>query len=215
MTAKQSVRVGPWVVIALSFLVGLAAYWRIPLDGRDDRLFFRLEIAFALPATTLVLYLLFRSLWRHDRIRTGNGAFEATYHAIVFRTMAFVFAMHALLMLALTDVMDVIGTHTWGKRVVVIMLGLVIMAIGNLLPRTRPNIAFGLRTDLTLTNPQLWQRVHRVGGYAAVGLGVVILLMGLTAANQKLAGAMVLPGVAVAVAIVYVSYRRYAHASLG
>jgi hypothetical protein len=212
MTTRKRTLAGSWIVIALSFLVGLAAYWRIPLDGRDDRLFFRLEIAFALPAATLVVYLLFRSLWRHDRIRTGNGAFEATYHAIVFRTMVFVFAMHALLMLALTDVMDVIGTHTWGKRVVVVMLGLAIMAIGNLLPRTRPNIAFGLRTDLTLTNPQLWQKVHRVGGYAAVGLGAVILMMGVTAANQNLAGAMVLPGAAVAAGIVYLSYRRYASA---
>ena len=212
MTSKKRTQIGSLVIIALGFLVGLAAYWRIPLDGRDDRLFFRLEIAFALPATTLVLYLLFRSLWRHDRIRTGNGAFEATYHAIVFRTIAFVFAIHALLMLALTDVMDVIGTHTWGKRVVVVMLGLAIMAIGNLLPRTRPNIAFGLRTDRTLTNPTLWQQVHRVGGYAAVGLGAVILLMGVLAANQNLAGALVLPGAALATAIVYISYRRYAGA---
>ena len=209
MTGKQHVRTGPLVVIALGFLVGLAAYWRIPLDPRDNRPFFRIEIAFALPLATLILYLLFRSLWRHDRVRTGNGAFEATYYAIVFRTMVFVFAMHALLMLALTDVMDVIGTHTWGKRVVVIMLGLAIMAIGNLLPRTRPNIAFGLRTDRTLANPQLWQQVHRVGGYAAVALGAVILTMGVLAANQNLAGALVLPGAGLAAGIVYLSYRRY------
>ena len=184
MTAKQHVRIGPWILIALSFLVGLAGYWRIPLDPRDDRLFFRLEIAFALPATTLVFYLLFRSLWRHDRIRTGNGAFEATYHAIVFRTMAFVFAMHALLMLALTDAMDVIGTHTWGKRLVVVMFGVAMMAIGNLLPRTRPNIAFGIRTKRTLSDPQLWRRVHRAGGYAAVALGVIVIVAGLFAHNR-------------------------------
>ena len=212
MTATHNVRIGPLVVIVFSFLVGLAAYWRIPLDPRDERLFFRLEIAFALPAATLVLYLLFRSLWHHDRIRTGNGAFEATYHAIVFRTMVFVCAMHALLMLALTDVMDVIGTHIWGKRIVVVMLGLAIMAIGNLLPRTRPNIAFGLRTDRTLTNPQLWQQVHRVGGYAAVGLGALILIMGVIAANQTFVAAIVPPGVALALLLVYLSYRRYASA---
>src|SRR5213078_1621774 len=122
MTSKRN-RVGPIVVIVLSFLVGIAAYVKIPANAIDQMRFIREEIAFALPMTVLVIYLIFRSLWRHDRIRTGNGAFEATYHAIVFRTMLFVFAMNTLLMIALTDVMDILGTHTWGKRVVVVMLG--------------------------------------------------------------------------------------------
>jgi uncharacterized membrane protein len=212
MTARRNPHIGPFLVIALGFLVGALAYPYIPADAIEQLRWIRFEIAFGLPIAVLVIYLIFRSLWRHDRIRTGNGAFEATYHAIVFRTMVFVCAMHALLMLALTDVMDVVGTHAWGKRIVVVMLGLAIMAVGNLLPRTRPNIAFGLRTDRTLTNPILWQQVHRVGGYAAVGLGAVILIMGLIAANQNLAGALVIPGVGFAVAIVYISYRKYASA---
>src|ERR1041385_5034280 len=139
MAGKHNPNVAPLVVIAFSFLVGLLAYPGIPGNAIDQMRGARFEIAFALPIAVLLLHLIFRSLWRHDRIRTGNGAFEVTYQAIVFRTMVFVFAMHALLMLALTDVMDVLGTHTWGKRVVVVMLGLAIMAIGNLLPRTRPN----------------------------------------------------------------------------
>ena len=171
----------------------------------------RVEIAFALPATILVIHLIFRSLWRHDRIRTGNGAFEATYNAIVFRTMVFVFAMHALLMIALTDVMNVLGTHTWGKRIVVVMLGLTFIAIGNLLPRTRPNIAFGVRTKRTLASPQLWQQVHRVGGYTTVALGAVTLVAGLVITNNA-AGGFVLLAAGIAAGIVFMSYRRYARA---
>jgi uncharacterized membrane protein len=171
----------------------------------------RAQIAFSLPTAIVVIYLIFRSLWRHDRIRTGNGAFEATYHAIVFRTMLFVFAMHALLMLALTDVMDVAGSHTWGKRVVVVMLGVTIIAIGNLLPRTRPNIAFGVRTARTLGNAQLWQQVHRVGGYTTVGLGAAILIGGLVITNNA-AGGFVLLAAAIAAAVVFVSYRKYVNA---
>jgi uncharacterized membrane protein len=211
MTARRRVHAASIATIVLGFVIGAAAYRKIPAEAIDQMRFIRWEIAFALPATILILYLIFRSLWRHDRIRTGNGAFEGTYYAIVFRTMVFVLAMHTLLMIALTDVMDVLGTHTWGKRLVVVMLGLTFMAIGNLLPRTRPNIAFGLRTSRTLANARLWQQVHRVGGYATVGLGFAILITGLVE-TQKLAGALVLPGVAVAVAIVYVSYRKYANA---
>jgi uncharacterized membrane protein len=211
MTTRRRSQIGPIAVIVLAYLVGIAAYPNIPGNAIDQMTGARAQIAFSLPTTILIIYLIFRSLWRHDRIRTGNGAFEATYHAIVFRTMLFVFAMDALLMLALTDVMDVVGTHVWGKRVVVVLLGLTIIAIGNLIPRTRPNIAFGIRTARTLSNAQVWQQVHRAGGYTTVGLGVAILIGGIVMTGNT-AGGFVLLAAGVAAAIVYVSYRKYANA---
>jgi uncharacterized membrane protein len=211
MTMKRKVHAREILVIVLGYLVGLAAYPFIPGNAIDHMRGARAQIAFSLPTALLVIFLIFRSLWRHDRVRTGNGAFEATYDAIVFRSMLFVFAMNALLMLALTDVMDVIGTHAWGKRVVVAMLGLTIIAIGNLLPRTRPNIAFGLRTKRTLSNSQLWQQVHRVSGYVTVGLGAAILIAGLVVSNNLAAGLVPL-FTGIAAAVVYASYRKYANA---
>jgi uncharacterized membrane protein len=211
MTAKRTSQIGPLVVIALSFLVGAAAYPSLPADALDNKLSLQIEVAFALPATVLVLHLLFRSLWRHDRIRTGNGAFEATYHAIVFRTMVFVLAMHALLMLALTDAMNSFGSHTWGKRVVVVMFGLLFIAVGNLLPRTRPNIALGLRTKRTLANLQVWQQVHRVSGYVAVLFGAVTTIAALAVSRNLMTGVMSLSAL-LGIIAVFVSYRRAAHA---
>jgi uncharacterized membrane protein len=200
-------------VIVLGYLVGAAAYPNIPGEAIDHMRGVRVEIAFALPTTILVIYVLFRSLWHHDRVRTGNGAFEATYQAIIFRVMLFVFAMNALLMIALTDVMDVIGSHTWGKRVVVVMLGLTFVGVGNLLPRTRPNIAFGLRTARTLANAQLWQQVHRVSGYVTVAFGAVVAIAGFMAPlRDAVAGLISLAGVAAVIAV-FVTYRRYANAS--
>ena len=212
MTTRRRINVGPLAVIALGFLVGAAAYPFIPGAAIDHMRGARAQIAFSLPATTLIMYLLFRSLWRHDRVRTGNGAFEATYHAIVFRALLFVLAMHTLLMIGLIDVMDTLGTHHWGKRLVVVMLGMTIIAIGNLLPRTRPNIAFGFRTPLTLSNTQLWKHVHRVGGYATVVLGAAVLVAGLIATNTNGVAALLFPAIGLAVGVVYVSYRRQANA---
>jgi uncharacterized membrane protein len=145
-------------------------------------------------------------------VRTGNGAFEATYHAIVFRVMLFVFAMNALLMIALTDAMDVIGSHIWGKRVVVVMLGLTFVAVGNLLPRTRPNIALGIRTARTLTNSRLWQQVHRISGYTAVAFGVIVVIAGLMAPMRDAAAGLLSLAAVAAVVVVFVTYRRYASA---
>lgn len=208
---KRFTHVPSIAVIALGYLVGIAAYPYIPGNAIDHMRGARAQIAFSLPTATLIIYVLFRNLWSHDRVRTGNGAFEATYHAIVFRALLFVFAMNALLMVALTDAMDVVGSHIWGKRVVVVMLGLTFMAIGNLLPRTRPNIALGIRTARTLASTQIWQRVHRAIGYITVGLGTAILIAGLVATN-KTAGGFVSLAAGTAAAVIVLTYRRYARA---
>jgi hypothetical protein len=210
-TTTRHIHARSIAVIVLGFLVGVAAYPNIPGDAINQMRGARAQIAFALPITMLVIHLLFRSLWRHDRIRTGNGAFEATYQAIVFRTILFVFGLNALVMILLTDAMDAVGVRTWGGRSVIVLLGLTIAAIGNLLPRTRPNVAFGVRTEQTLANAQLWQQVHRVGGYLAVGLGILTTLAGLIA--RPMAGfSFVFLAAILAGMITFVTYRKYANA---
>jgi uncharacterized membrane protein len=92
-----------------------------------------------------------------------------------------------------------------------VLFGAVLIAIGNLLPRTRPNVAFGLRTTRTLTDPQLWQHVHRAGGYAMVGLGIVIALTGLVLTHQAL-GAVIGGAALLAAMTVFATYRKHARA---
>jgi len=212
VTARRAHYAPSLIVLALAFLIGVPAFLKPAGAFLEAELVPRFLVAFGLPLAAATIYFLFRSLWEHDRVRTGNGAFQATYQAIVFRVIVFVVAMHALLVVALTDTMNVIGSHTWGKRVVVVMFGLMFVAVGNLLPRTRPNIAFGVRTARTLANTQLWQQVHRVGGYAAVAFGALVAIAGMTAPMRDvIAGVISLAGVA-AVIVVFVTYRRYARA---
>src|SRR4029450_7784803 len=151
---------------------------------------------------------LFRNLWQHDRIRSGNGAFESTYHAIVLRVLLFVLVLHTLVMIVLTGAIDADGLRSAASRAVVVLLGVVLIMIGNLLPRTRPNIAVGVRTTRTLTNAQVWQQVHRVGGYATVGLGVVIALTGLVLARESV-GPVISAAALFAAVTVLVSYRKH------
>jgi immunity protein, SdpI family len=209
MALKQPIDARAIAVVAAGYLVGLAAYPRLPGPFLHERISARILVAFTLPTTALVIYTLFRSLWIHDRTRSGNGAFESTYHAIVLRALLFVLALHVLVMMQLTGAMDAGGLRVSAGRAVVVLFGLVLVAIGNLLPRTRPNVAVGVRTRRTLANALLWQRVHRAGGYATVGLGIVIAVTGLVLTHQTV-GAVVSAAALVAAATVFVSYRRHA-----
>ena len=208
MTTKSDIHVRSIAVLAAAYVVGLVAYPQLPGPFLDDHLVARVLVAFALPTTAAVIYALFRSLWLHDRIRSGNGAFEAAYTAIVFRVLLFVTILHVLVMAVLAGVtLD----RNLVSRAVVALLGLSFVAVGNLLPRTRPNVALGLRTRLTLANHSLWTQVHRVSGYVTVFWGAVIAVSAVALSGPLLGAAIGGAGI-MSVAILFVSYRRYAHA---
>jgi uncharacterized membrane protein len=208
MSATRTIRARSIAVIAVGLVAGAIAYPRLPGPFLDDHLVSRFMVAFGLPVTAAAVLLLFQSLWTHDRIRSGNGAFEATYQAIVFRVLVFVVALHALVMIELTGVLL---PKIVAMRAVVVLLGLTFVAVGNLLPRTRPNVAVGLRTRQTLSNSRLWNQVHRVGGYVTVFWGAVIALSAIALSGQVLGLAIGMAGIA-SVAILFVSYRKYARA---
>jgi uncharacterized membrane protein len=94
------------------------------------------------------------------------------------------------------------------------MLGVTMISIGNLLPRTRPNLAIGIRTQLTLSDRALWMRVHRWAGYIVVAGGVVVVLSAITVPPPVGPGMILLVGPAAFVGtclLVWLS-RKPAHA---
>ena len=211
MAVKRHVQARAIAVLVIGYLVGLIAYPNLLGSFLDEKASARVLVAFTLPTTALVIYTLFGSLWKHDRIRSGNGAFEITYHAIVLRVLLFILALYVLVMIELTRAMEAVGLPLVSSRAVVVLLGVMLVTIGNLLPRTRPNVAVGVRTTRTLASAQLWQQVHRAGGYATVGLGIVIVITGLVLAHEALA-VVISAAALVAATTVLISYRRHLRA---
>jgi len=199
------------VVVAGGFLAGAIAYPRLPGPFLDVAPTARALVAFTLPVAALVVYLLFRSLWTHDRVRSGNGAFESAYQGIVLQALLFMVALHALVMIELTGGVDAMGVRVPGGRIVVVLLGVILVGVGNLLPRTRPNVAVGVRTARTLASARLWQQVHRAGGYATVALGIAVVLIGIVSARDAV-GPLVSAAAFAAAAAVFASYLKHARA---
>ncbi len=129
-----------------------------------------LLIAFALPATAAVIYMTFRPLWRNA---DGPSEVGGTYKAITLHAILFVLVLYAL---ALATLADVPGLRPIAPRAVAVLVGVFFVGVGNLLPRTRPNLLIGIRTTRTLEDRELWARIHRTCGYLAVGFGAVVAL---------------------------------------
>jgi uncharacterized membrane protein len=164
----------PLVLVAALFALSVAAYLRLP-PATVDRAF----IAFLLPTAAGVVYVLMHLLAAHDHVRSGNGAFAQIYDAIVFRLVLFIAALHATVLVGLLGQGLAARTGPVVPRLAPLLLGTGLMAVGNLLPRVKPNVAIGIRTTRTLSDREAWLRANRIAGYVAVALGFGIVVSAL------------------------------------
>jgi uncharacterized membrane protein len=96
-------------------------------------------------------------------------------------------------------------------------VGVLLVLIGNYLPRIRSNWFLGIRTPWTLTSERVWRETHRVGGRAFVAAGLVMTLASLTPAPVADIASMTAVGVAAVlpVAYSYFAWRREAAGRVG
>lgn len=181
------------IVVGLYAIGALAYLWMPPVDTPAI-------IAFLLPTTAAGIYLLMRGVYRRDLVRSDNGAFAATYYAIVFRVLLFIAGLHCTIVLAMLGRGIFARTGPLVPRLTPILLGLFLMSVGNLLPRVKPNLAIGIRTTRTLQDRPAWLRVNRMAGYVAVALGAIVLAAGVLVPRGPLVAGTI--GVAGMVAIV-------------
>jgi uncharacterized membrane protein len=140
----------------------------------DAAPFGALMVAFLLPTAVALTDVMLRDLcMNYPMQEAGSRDVLPIYDAIMLRFALFVMGVHATVLFGL---LGLLSGRDWAGQIVPVMLGLAMISIGNLLPRTRPNLALGIRTRRTLSDRALWIRTHRSTGYLVVALGFVIVL---------------------------------------
>ncbi len=56
-----------------------------------------------------------------------------------------------------------------------LLLGLILIILGNTLPKAKQNYTFGFKLPWTLHDPENWNRTNRLAGWCMVAAGIVIL----------------------------------------
>jgi uncharacterized membrane protein len=188
------------VILAGYVLGALALYWGLPEEippswtvPSHGTLWLGVPlVAFLLPTAVAVTDLLLRRLCvRHPIDEPGSMNVLAIYDAIMLRFGIFVMGVHGAVLLAM---LGLLSGREWAAQIVPLMLGFTMISIGNLLPRTRPNLAIGIRTRRTLVDRTLWIRVHRSAGYMVVACGAVIVLSAMTVPGPVGPGMILLVG---------------------
>lgn len=103
----------------------------------------------------------------------------------------------------------VIGLPAWGIAVPVnaIMLGvgLLLLMIGNALPKSRPGFFVGIRTPWTITDTDNWVATHRLGGKLMMLAGAAVIVSAILPVPAEVTGIVVLAAVLLA-AVIPVAY---------
>ncbi|HEX6507011.1 MAG TPA: SdpI family protein, partial [Chloroflexota bacterium] len=165
--------------IALAAIASALAYPFLPRrvathfdsDGRSDRSSSRVSAALMLPATMAGLMLL------NDRLGAWPGSRdrEDTDSSVQVRDEAIGLVELALLPSHLAILAKGLGVPVDMSRVQRAVYGVLLIALGNILPRLPRNGLVGIRTPWTLADPTVWERTHRLAGYLVAASGLVSL----------------------------------------
>ncbi|MGI8496099.1 MAG: SdpI family protein [Gemmatimonadaceae bacterium] len=170
----------PAVAVLVALLASALAYPHLPdpmpshwdAHGRVNGTMGRFWGAFLLPLVMLPLWALLRWLPTIDPRRANYARFQGTYDVVVSCAIGMLALIH------MTVLAVALGYPIPIDRITPIAVGALLIVIGNLLPRARPNWFFGIRTPWTLSNDRVWERTHRVGGYLMMATGVLLVITG-------------------------------------
>jgi uncharacterized membrane protein len=151
---------------ALTRLPGtpIPAHWAI--DGRPDGYASPALVLFILPAVTAFVSLILAAL---PSILPAKGDLSRSRRPYVVVWQGI---LGLMLVLHLTFVASALGAPVDVLRIALVSAGVLLVLVGNVLPKTRFNYVMGVRTPWTLADERVWDRTHRFAGACLMLAGV-------------------------------------------
>jgi len=202
----------PVLLVAIATIASIVVYPRLPdrvpthfdIRGNPNAYGPRWVPTVIVPVMILALWGLLRGLPKIDPRRANYAKMQDTYDLVVNLILTMVTTLHVLLLAG------TMGSRVPFIRLMPAVVGVFFVAIGNLLPRAKPNWWFGIRTPWTLSNDRVWERTHRVGGYVMTLIGVLAIVSSFFAAEVAFVTFIVVAG-AMSLGLIAYSYFVWKH----
>lgn len=117
-----------------------------------------------------LIALMLQFLPRIDPKRRSYAKFQRYYEQLAIFLQLFLLVVFSLVV---TETLRP-GTVSIG-RTVTAMVGALLIVMGNMMGKIKPNYFVGIRTPWTLADPDVWMRTHSLGGKLWFSLGVLLL----------------------------------------
>ncbi|MBR5426410.1 MAG: SdpI family protein [Clostridiales bacterium] len=101
------------------------------------------------------------------------------------------------------------GSFSDANKLINVGMGVLLVVLGNIMPKARKNSLFGIRTSWSMSNDSVWQKTQRFGGFVCVICGLLMILLALVVPGEW--NILVMLGLIAVVAVVtsVASYRYY------
>ncbi len=198
-------------VTALEFIAAAMVYQYLPelipihwnVNGEVDSYGHRSMIFLAPVLSLLVtsgLYYLPGIVPKGDNIRRSGRSYPVKMVTV------------NLLMVVLLVVMatTALGLPTPVSAILLVSVGILMLFVGNYLPKIKPNYSFGVRLPWTLASEPVWIKTHRFGGWVFFVIGLLFIIGAFAPApiNFIVPFAGLFSGMAVIAVYAYTAYRQ-------
>ncbi len=173
-----------WMIIAVPFVYYAILYKDLPsqipihfdIHGNPDNFASKSGYWWVLATTTLGIYLLMIAIPLIDpkkRIKQmGNK-----YYSLKLLIVGLIAIINAFsIYVAANPGLDI-------KMIILVILGVVILVLGNYMPAFKPNYFIGIRTPWTLESEEIWRKTHRMGGWLWSITGILTIILALINVN--------------------------------
>jgi len=213
MKSKMKTEILPLLIIVIAIILGFYFYSvfpdQVPLHwnvyGQVDSWGSRLQGAIIGPAILTGIYLLFLLIPLIDPKKEKYDQFAKTYLAIRLLLMLVIFGV--FLIAALAGLGYKVRIEVW----IPVLIGLLFIFLGNYMGKIKSNWFIGIRTPWTLSNDEVWDKTHRLGGKLFMLLGLFMLTAPILPGQFIFLGMIILIIVLTAVTTIYsyVLFKKY------
>lgn len=188
---SSETKLAPWyppktvlAIVAGMFLFSVIMYSKLPdimpthwgVNGEANGFSPKAFGAFFAPILGLVLAIFFPIVQRMDPRRESYANFQGTWSRLQIGIIGFFAYIHVITVLAAIN--PSINGHV--ANYITSGMGVLFILIGNSMGKIEQNWFVGLRTPWTLSDPEIWRKSQRVGGFLFVLGGIATLILSLT-----------------------------------
>ncbi len=166
-------------LLVILLMVGVGFYFadklpdRVPMhwnwQGEVDSYGSRVQGLWTIPIMTVGIMILFWFLPKFDPKREKYQQFADVWEIFQSSFVIFMLYVYVVSLYAAMAKIDVGG-------LVMLGIGLLFVLLGNYMGKIRQNYFVGIKLPWTLSNEEVWNRTHRVGGWCFVLAGILMVL---------------------------------------
>lgn len=170
----------------LPLLVTLAAFFFLPdevpvhfgINNQVDRWGSKYELLI-LPFVVMVIGIVFLLIARHLDKNEENGSnnFNVCITVGIAVLAMFNVLTYFILYMSLMGSQDLEPMQIDLLNLMAFLIGLVVIIIGNVMPKVKLNSLLGLRTRWSMSSEEAWKKSQRFSGYSAIVTGLIIVIL--------------------------------------